>query len=128
MNDAYRETGTRVRREVLGDDYVDGALAATTAFTAPFQDFVTRVAWGDVWARPGLDRRTRSFITLAILTALGSERELALHLRAALRNGLTAPEISELLLHSALYAGLPAANQAFRIAQRVVSQPEYEPE
>jgi 4-carboxymuconolactone decarboxylase len=107
---------------VLGDDHVDRASANTTAFTAPFQDFITRNVWGEVWARPGLDRRTRSCITLAVLTALKCDAELALHVRAALRNGLTAPEISEVLLHTAVYAGVPAANHAFAIAERVLGE------
>jgi 4-carboxymuconolactone decarboxylase len=120
MSDSQREKGLRVRREVLGDAHVDKALAETTDFTTPFQDFITRVAWGDVWARPGLDRKTRSCITLAILTALKCENEIAMHVRAALRNGLTAAEISEVLLHTAVYAGVPAANQAFAIAKQVL--------
>jgi 4-carboxymuconolactone decarboxylase len=107
----------RVRREVLGDEHVDGAVAGTTAFTEAFQDFITRYAWGDVWTRPGLDRRTRSCITLALLVALRLEDELAMHVRAALRNGVTADEISELLLHCAVYAGVPAANAAYRVAE-----------
>jgi 4-carboxymuconolactone decarboxylase len=114
--------GERIRREVLGDEHVDRAQEQTTEFTAPFQDFLTRYAWGDVWARPGLDRRTRSAITLAVLTATRAENELALHIRAALRNGLSAEEIAEVLLHSAVYAGLPAANAAFAIAQRVLEE------
>src|SRR5204863_9718186 len=89
-------------------------------FSAPFQDFITRVAWGDVWARPGLDRKTRSCITLGALTALGREAELALHVRAALRNGLSPEEIAEVLMHTAVYAGIPAANAAFKIAQKVI--------
>jgi 4-carboxymuconolactone decarboxylase len=105
MSDSPRDTGMRIRREVLGDAHVDRAVAATTPFTAPFQDFITRVAWGDVWARPGLDRRTRSCVTLAMLTALGHEAEIALHVRAAVRNGLTPTEIAEVLLHAAVYAG-----------------------
>jgi 4-carboxymuconolactone decarboxylase len=112
-----RDEGMRVRREVLGDEHVDGAVAGTTAFTEAFQDFITRYAWGDVWTRPGLDRRTRSCITLALLVALRLEDELAMHVRAALRNGVTADEISELLLHCAVYAGVPAANAAYRVAE-----------
>jgi len=111
-----------VRREVLGDEHVDRTQARTTAFTAPFQDLITRYAWGDVWSRPGLDRRTRSAITLAALTAVRSEGELELHVRAALRNGLTPEEIAEVLLHTAIYAGVPAANAAFAIAQRVLDE------
>jgi 4-carboxymuconolactone decarboxylase len=122
MSDSQHETGMRVRREVLGDAHVDRAIEHTTPFTAPFQDFITRVAWGEVWARPDLDRRTRSCITLAVLTALGAENEIGLHVRAALRNGLGAPEIAEVLLHTAIYAGVPAANRAFAIAARVLEE------
>jgi 4-carboxymuconolactone decarboxylase len=116
------QPGERVRREVLGDEHVDRAQASTTAFTAPFQDFITRYAWGEVWNRPGLDRRARSMITLAALTAVRAEGELELHVRAALRNGLTPEEIGEVLLHTAVYAGVPAANSAFAIAQRVLEE------
>jgi 4-carboxymuconolactone decarboxylase len=122
MTDDPYETGMRVRREVLGDDHVDRSVESTTDFTAPFQDFITRYAWGSVWARDGLDRRTRSAITLAVLTALGRENELAMHVRAARTNGLTADEISEVLLHTAVYAGVPAANAAYAIAQRVLAE------
>ena len=115
-----RDQGMSVRRAVLGDDHVDRAAAATTGFTADFQDLITRYAWGEVWARPGLDRRTRSCITLAMLAALGHEEELAMHVRAALRNGLRADEIKEVLLQVAVYAGVPAANRAFRVAQLVL--------
>jgi 4-carboxymuconolactone decarboxylase len=114
--------GERTRREVLGDEHVERAQARTTAFTAPFQDFITRYAWGEVWNRPGLDRRQRSMITLAALTALRADGELELHVRAALRNGLTPEEIREVILHTAVYAGLPAANSAFAIAQRVLEE------
>jgi 4-carboxymuconolactone decarboxylase len=122
MSDDAYEAGMKVRREVLGDEHVERAIEATTDFTAPFQDFITRYAWGSVWSRDGLDRRTRSCITLAVLTALGNEHELALHVRAARRNGLTADEISEVLLHTAVYAGVPAANAAYAIAQRVLEE------
>ena len=125
-DEGRRDAGMRVRREVLGDAHVDRSVAGTTDFTAPFQDFITRVAWGDVWTRDGLDRRTRSCITLAVLTALGREGELALHVRAARRNGLTSAEIGEVLLHTAVYAGVPAANAAFQLAQRVLDEPEDE--
>jgi 4-carboxymuconolactone decarboxylase len=111
-----------VRREVLGDEHVDRARAHTTEFTAAFQDFITRCAWGEVWTRPGLDRRMRSAITLTALMALRCEDELAMHVRAALRNGLTADEIGEVLLHGAVYAGVPAANSAFAVAQRVLAE------
>jgi 4-carboxymuconolactone decarboxylase len=117
-----RSTGMSVRREVLGDAHVDQAVAATTEFTAPFQDFITRYAWGDVWAREGLDRRTRSCITLAVLTTVRADGEIAMHVRAALRNGLTREEIGEVLLHTAVYAGVPAANAAFAIAQSVFNE------
>lgn len=115
-------TGMAVRRAVLGDAHVDRAVAGTTALTADFQDFITRYAWGDVWSRPGLDRPTRSKLTLALLAALGHERELAMHVRAAVRNGLTPEEISEVLLHTAVYAGVPAANGAFGVAQQVLRE------
>ena len=111
----------RVRREVLGDEHVDRAIESTTEFTAAFQEFITRNAWGAVWTREGLDRRTRSAITLAVLTALGREQELAMHVRAARTNGLTPEEISEVLLHTAVYAGVPASNAAFAVAQRVLA-------
>ncbi|MFD9893110.1 4-carboxymuconolactone decarboxylase [Amycolatopsis sp. NPDC059027] len=116
------ETGMRVRREVLGDEHVDRAVANTTEFTRPFQDYITEGAWGSVWSRDGLDRRTRSCVTLAALTALHCHDELAMHVRAAVRNGLTAAEIGEVLLHTAVYAGAPAANAAFAIAQRVLAE------
>lgn len=119
--DAY-ETGMRVRREVLGDAHVDRAIARTTEFSRPFQDYITEGAWGSVWSRDGLDRKTRSCVTLAALTALHCHDELAMHVRAAVRNGLTAQEISEVLLHTAVYAGAPAANAAFAVAQRVLAE------
>ena len=121
MSDAY-EAGMKVRREVLGDEHVDRAEAAKTPFTEPFQDYITRCAWGGVWTREGLDRRTRSAITLAALTALGREDELALHVRAARRNGLSEEEIAEVLLHTGVYAGVPAANSAFAVAKRVLAE------
>jgi len=114
--------GERIRREVLGDEHVDRAKASTTPFTADFQDFIERYAWGEIWARPGLDRRTRSFLTLAALVALGREGELEMHVRAAKRNGLTDEEIQETLLHCAIYCGVPAANAAFAIASRVLAE------
>jgi 4-carboxymuconolactone decarboxylase len=112
--------GLEVRRAVLGDEHVDRAIERTTEFTAPFQEFITRYAWGGVWTREGLDRRTRSVITLSVLTALGRENEIAMHVRAALRNGLTPQEIGEVFIHTAIYAGVPAANSAFAIAQKVI--------
>jgi 4-carboxymuconolactone decarboxylase len=117
-----REQGMRIRREVLGDAHVDRAIANTTEFTEPFQSFITEFAWGTIWARDGLDRRSRSMVTLAVLTALGREHEIAMHVRAALTNGLTKEEIGEVLLHTAVYAGVPAANAAFAIAQRVFDE------
>jgi 4-carboxymuconolactone decarboxylase len=123
MNDDERhEQGMRVRRGVLGDAHVDGAVRGTTELTAPFQDFITRYAWGDVWSRPGLDRRTRSIITLTALTSLRAENEIAMHVRAAITNGLTPQEITEVLLHTGVYAGVPAANAAFAIAQRTLAE------
>jgi 4-carboxymuconolactone decarboxylase len=116
------DEGMRIRREVLGDDHVDRAIESTTDFTAGFQDFITRYAWGEIWARPGLDRRTRSAITLTALIALGRDHELAMHVRAALRNGLTPDEIGEVILHSAVYCGVPAANRAFAVAQDILNE------
>lgn len=120
MSDPTYETGMRVRRDVLGDRHVDAAIAATTSFTAPFQDYITRTAWGEVWARPGLDRRTRCCVTLAVLTALGRHEEIAMHVRAARGIGIAPEEIAEVLLHTAVYAGVPAANQAFKVADRTL--------
>ncbi len=122
MSDPSHDRGMTIRREVLGDEHVDRAVAGSTEFTAPFQEFITRYAWGDIWAREGLDRRTRSAVTLAILTALGREHEIPLHVRAAIRNGLSPEEIGEVLLHTAVYAGVPAANAAFAIAQGVLDE------
>jgi 4-carboxymuconolactone decarboxylase len=116
------DEGMKIRRDVLGDEHVDGAIARTTEFTADFQDLITRYAWGEIWARPGLDRKTRSAITLTALIALGRDEELAMHVRAALRNGLTPDEIKEVLLQSAIYCGVPAANAAFAVAQRVLDE------
>jgi 4-carboxymuconolactone decarboxylase len=112
--------GMRIRREVLGDEHVDRAAAATTEFTRPFQELITRYAWGEIWARPGLTRPERSMITIAMLAAIGREQELAMHVRAALRNGLTEQQIAEVLLQVAVYAGVPAANSAFATAQQVL--------
>ncbi len=123
MSDAF-DRGMRTRREVLGDEHVDDANARKTAFTEDFQDLITRYAWGEIWSRDGLDRRTRSCITLTALVALGREEELAMHVRAALRIGLTPDEIKEVLLHSAIYCGVPAANGAFAVAQRVLDEHE----
>lgn len=124
MADPAYDEGMAVRRAVLGDAHVDRAIANTTELTAPFQDLITRYAWGAVWGREGLDRRTRSCVTLAVLAALRCDEELAMHVRAARRNGLTADEIGEVLLHTAIYAGVPAANSALAIAQRVLAEGE----
>jgi 4-carboxymuconolactone decarboxylase len=113
--------GMRVRRDVLGDAHVDRATAAADSFTADFQDLITRYAWGDIWARPGLDRPTRSCITVAMLASLGSEEELAMHVRAALGNGVTREQLKEVLLQVAIYAGVPRASRAFAVAQRVLA-------
>jgi 4-carboxymuconolactone decarboxylase len=121
-DDERHEQGMANRRGVLGDAHVDRAVANTTDLTEPFQEFITRYAWGDVWARPGLDRRTRSIVTLAALTSLRAENEIAMHVRAAITNGLTPAEISEVLLHTAVYAGVPAANAAFAIAQKTLAE------
>jgi 4-carboxymuconolactone decarboxylase len=126
VSDQRREEGMRVRREVLGDRYVDRAVERTTDFSADFQDLITRYAWGEIWTRPGLDRRTRSCITLTALIAHGHLAELELHMRAALRNGLTREEIKEVVLQSAIYCGVPAANAAFAVAQRVLAEEDPE--
>jgi 4-carboxymuconolactone decarboxylase len=119
MSDVY-ERGMKVRREVLGDAHVDRALESAGEQTHEFQEFITRYAWGEIWARPGLDRRTRSCIALTALVALGRLDELELHLHAARRNGLTDDEIKEVLLQCAVYCGVPAANSAFAVFQRVL--------
>ena len=123
MSDDLKAAGMKVRREVLGDQHVDRSEASRTPFNAEFQDLLARYAWGEAWGRPGLDRRTRSCITIAMLVALGHDEELALHLRGALNNGVTVEEIKEVLLHSAVYCGIPAANSAFRVAAGIVGQP-----
>ena len=120
-DDAY-ERGMRIRREVLGDAHVDRAVERTTDFTADFQELITRYAWGEIWTRPGLDRKTRSCITLTALVAHGHFDELAMHVRAARRNGLTPDELKEVLLQCAIYCGVPAANSAFATAQRVLAE------
>jgi 4-carboxymuconolactone decarboxylase len=114
------DEGMQARREVLGDEHVDAAVERTSEFTAEFQDLITRYAWGEIWTRPGLDRRMRSAITLTALIALGHFDELRMHVRAALRNGLNEDEIKEILLQSAIYCGVPAANHAFAVAQEVL--------
>jgi 4-carboxymuconolactone decarboxylase len=121
-DEARKEVGMRVRREVLGDAHVDRAVANTTEFTADFQDFITRYAWGELWARPGLSRPQRSMVTVALLAGLGRHEELPMHIRAAIRNGVTTAEISEVLLHVAVYAGVPAANRAFVIADKTIKE------
>lgn len=126
MIEPTHERGMQVRREVLGDEHVDAAVSRTTDFTADFQDFITRYAWGEIWTRPGLDRKTRSCITLTALVALGHLDELEMHVRAALRNGLTPDEIKEVLLQSAIYCGIPSANSAFAVAQRALDRLETE--
>jgi 4-carboxymuconolactone decarboxylase len=126
MSDEQIQQGLAVRREVLGNDYVNRAMARRTEFTSEFQEFITRYAWGEIWTRPGLDRRTRSCITVAMLVALNRPDELALHVRAALRNGVTPDEIKEVLLQTAIYCGVPAANSAFALAQRVIANAQAE--
>ena len=122
MTPTPHSTGMQTRREVLGDQHVDRALQNTTDFTAPFQDFITRYAWGEIWTRPGLTRAERSMITLTALATLRQDEELAMHTRAALRNGLTPDQIREVLLQVAVYAGVPAANRAFAVASKVLQE------
>jgi 3-oxoadipate enol-lactonase/4-carboxymuconolactone decarboxylase len=116
------DDGMEVRREVLGAEHVDRATAHASELTREFQELITEYAWGTIWTRPGLDRRSRSMVTLTALVALGHDGELALHLRAAITNGLTVDEIKEVLMQTAIYCGVPAANTAFRIAQRVLEE------
>ena len=116
------DEGMRIRREVLGDEHVDRAVEGTTEFTADFQDLITRYAWGEIWARPGLDRRTRSAITITALVARGQADELAMHVRAAIRNGLSVEEIKEVLLQVACYAGVPAGIDGFRLAREAFAE------
>jgi 4-carboxymuconolactone decarboxylase len=118
----HYDKGMEVRRAVLGDAHVDRTVARRNEFNQEFQEFITRYAWGEIWTRPGLDRRMRSAITLTALMTLRCEEELGMHVRAALRNGLTPDEIGEILLHGAIYAGVPAANSAFAVAQRVLAE------
>jgi len=117
-----REAGMHVRRAVLGDEHVDRAVASTSDFTAAFQDLITRYAWGEVWARPGLTRSERSMITLAALVALRQSDELAMHVRAAVRNGLTSAQIAEILLHLSVYVGVPAVNHALKVAEAALAE------
>lgn len=125
MNDRKRyEEGMKMRRDVLGNTYVDRAKAHENDFNKTFQDLITRYAWGEVWTRPGLDTKSRSLITIAMLVALNRSEELRLHLRAASNNGVSKEEIQEVLLHSAIYCGVPAANTAFHIANEIFSQPK----
>lgn len=126
QQDAQYAAGMTVRRAVLGDEHVDRAEVAKTPFTQDFQAYITRCAWGEVWTRPGLDRRTRSVITVTALIAGGHWDELAMHLRAAKRNGLTDAEIAEVILQTAVYCGVPAANHAFTIASRTLAESEAE--
>ena len=120
MSEKRRELGMKVRRAVLGDAHVDRSEASKTAFTEEFQDLLTQYCWGEIWTRPGLDRKTRSCITVAMLVALNHPEELKLHLRGALNNGVTPEELKEVLLHAAIYCGIPAANSAFRTAKEVI--------
>lgn len=120
MQDEQYQRGLATRREVMGDAFVDRALSGTTPFTQPIQDHISRAAWGDVWQRDALDRKTRSLVTVAMLTALGKQHELKGHVRGALNNGATVQEVQEVLLHAAIYCGVPAAVEAFRSAAEVV--------
>ncbi len=124
MQDDQYHRGLATRREVMGNPFVDRALAGTTPFTQPIQDHISRAAWGDVWQRPGLDRKTRSLVTVAMLTALGKQHELKGHVRGALNNGATVEEIQEVLLHAAIYCGIPTSVEAFRTAAEVVEPPK----
>jgi 4-carboxymuconolactone decarboxylase len=124
MQDDQYHRGLATRREVMGDAFVDRALAGTTPFTQPIQDHISRAAWGDVWQRPGLDRKTRSLVTVAMLTALGKQHELKGHVRGALNNGATVEEVQEVLLHAAIYCGVPASVDAFRSAAEVIAPPQ----
>jgi 4-carboxymuconolactone decarboxylase len=128
VDESRYDTGMRVRREVLGDAHVDRAQARQTSLDADFQRLITEMAWGTLWARPDLDRRTRSLITIAILAALGRADELALHIRATENTGATSSDIAEALLHVAIYAGVPAANTAFAIAKAVLAPEDAVPE
>jgi 4-carboxymuconolactone decarboxylase len=122
MNDELFERGLEVRREVLGADYVEASLQNADEFTLPMQRLTTEFCWGEIWTRPGLDRRTRSFINLALLTALNRTHELGVHVRGALNNGLTRDEIGEVFLQAGVYCGVPAAMESFRVAKRVFDE------
>jgi 4-carboxymuconolactone decarboxylase len=124
MQDEQYDKGLVTRREVMGDAFVDKALASATPFTQPIQDHISRAAWGDVWQREGLDRKTRSLVTVAMLTALGKQHELKGHVRGALNNGASVQEIQEVLLHAAIYCGIPTSVEAFRTAAEVVEPPK----
>ena len=124
MQDEQYDKGLATRREVMGDAFVDRALASATPFTQPIQDHISRAAWGDVWQREGLDRKTRSLVTVAMLTALGKQHELKGHVRGALNNGASVQEIQEVLLHAAIYCGIPTSVEAFRTAAEVVESPK----
>ena len=121
-NDESYQRGLKIRREVVGDAHVDRSLAAASEFARPLQEYVTATAWGQIWSRPGLDRRTRSLLTLAMLTALNRNHELAVHVRGAVTNGCTVEEIQEVLLQTAVYCGAPAALESFRVAERVLNE------
>lgn len=120
MENSY-ERGLATRKAVMGEDFVAAAFANATPFTQPLQEHITRAAWGDVWQRPGLDKKTRSLITVAMLTALGKQNELKGHVRGALNNGVTVEEMQEVLLHATIYCGVPAASEAFRTANEVIT-------
>ena len=122
MSDQKFERGMQIRRQVMGDRYVDQAEANKTAFDADFQRFITETAWGSVWSRPGLDRKTRHLLTIAMLAALGREHELAVHIRATRNTGVTPDELKEVLLQVAIYAGVPAANSAVAIAKKIYAE------
>ena len=126
MTDELWDKGLEIRREVVGADYVERSLAASDDFNMPLQEYITKYAWGDIWRRPGLDRRSRSILNIGMLTALNRPAELKLHLRGALRNGVTREEICECLLQSAIYCGAPAALDAFRIAREMFAEMEAE--
>ena len=120
---AQFDAGLATRTKVMGEDFVERALTGATSFTQPIQEFITRNAWGDVWQRPGIDLKTRSLVTVALLTAMGKQHELRGHVRGALNNGATAQELQEVLLHASIYCGLPAAVEAFRTAAEVIDGP-----
>src|SRR5271169_5533129 len=124
MNSELFDTGLKIRREVLGADYVDASIRNADELTMPLQELITQYCWGEIWARPGLDRRTRSFLNLAMITALNRPHELKLHVRGAINNGLTKEEIAEVFLQAAIYCGVPAALDSFRVAKEVFKEME----